>query len=91
MLKRILSCVLAVVLTLSALPMTAIAETVSRRYGDVNQDGSIDLKDVLILKRCLGRPCGHQLVRQLPQRVHPDLSFGTCRTGQTGQQHQLLR
>lgn len=53
MLKRILSCVLAVVLTLSALPMTAIAETVSRRYGDVNQDGSIDLKDVLILKRCL--------------------------------------
>ena len=51
--KRILSFLLAVSLTLSALPMTVFAEAVTRRYGDVNQDGKIDLKDVLSLKRSL--------------------------------------
>lgn len=33
--------------------MTVFAEAVTRRYGDVNQDGKIDLKDVLSLKRSL--------------------------------------
>ena len=53
MLKRIISWILVVSLALSALPMTAFAKTVNQRYGDVNQDGQIDLKDVLALKRSL--------------------------------------
>lgn len=53
MLRKIISCILAVTLALSALPMTAFARTVNQLYGDVNQDGEIDLKDVLALKRSL--------------------------------------
>lgn len=51
MLKRILSCILVAVLTLTALPMTVFAKTNDVVYGDVNVDGEIDLNDALLLKR----------------------------------------
>ncbi|MDD6035060.1 MAG: InlB B-repeat-containing protein [Lachnospiraceae bacterium] len=51
MLKRILGCILIAALTLTALPMTAFAKTSNILYGDVNNDGKVDLFDPLMLTR----------------------------------------
>lgn len=64
MLKRILSCILVVTLTLTALPMTAFAKTNNILYGDVNVDGEVGLNDVLMLKRYIAEenPSGFSFV-----------------------------
>ena len=55
--KRILSGILAAALVLTEVPVTAFAQTDQNQskqatavvYGDVNEDGKVDLKDAWIL------------------------------------------
>lgn len=49
--KRILSCILAASLILTMLPEAAFAKTSKLLYGDVNNDGDINLEDPLTLVR----------------------------------------
>lgn len=49
--KRIISGLLAAVMAITALPVTADAKISGNQYGDINGDGKVDLRDALILRR----------------------------------------
>lgn len=50
--KRILSCLLVVCILLTTIPMSVFAASGNDiRFGDVNSDGKVDLKDVLTFKK----------------------------------------
>lgn len=51
--KRIISFLLAGAMVFTTIPMSAMAEENKSKYGDVNEDGSVDLLDVLVLKKYL--------------------------------------
>ncbi len=50
MLKRILSSILVIAMIFTSVPVSSYAETSQVFYGDVNEDGKIDLNDILSLK-----------------------------------------
>ncbi len=53
MLKRILCGLLTVAMVLTLLPANVLANPDAKHYGDANNDGSIDLNDVLALRKYL--------------------------------------
>lgn len=51
--KRIISFLLAGAVVFTSIPLSAQAEESRSKYGDVNEDGTVDLLDVLVLKKYL--------------------------------------
>ena len=51
--KRIISMLLVSAMFLTSIPMTATAKTSDTKYGDINNDGKIDIIDALVLTQYL--------------------------------------